>query len=126
MATISIGQRPDLTKEKVREIFAHRFAGECEVIHSTAINRDFILKKNAWTGVGVRLKQEKDGASTFVFTALMPNVLLQTLFGGLFAVLLLRKGWKDMEMEVAGFIRLEPEFQQQRQPYEQPPLAKAA
>jgi hypothetical protein len=118
MATISIGHRPDLTKEQVQQIFAERFAGDCEVIRSNAINRDFIIKKNGWTGAGVRLMQEKN-ATTLVFTAIMPNVLLQTLFGGLFAYALLRKSWKEMEMQVAGFIRLAPEFQRR-------PLANAA
>jgi hypothetical protein len=117
MATITIGHRPDLTKEQVQQIFAERFA-DCEIIGSNAIKRDFIIKKNGWTGVGVRLKQEKS-ATTLVFTAMMPNVLLQTLFGGLFAYALLRKSWKEMEMQVAGFIRLAPEFQR-------PALAKAA
>ena len=123
MAIITIGNRPDLTKEQIQQVFAERFS-EYEVIKSTALNRDFILKKNACTGVGVRLKQEKDGKTAFVFTALMPNVLLNAVFGGLFAWALLRKSWKEMELEVAGFIRLEPEFQQQRS--QQPPLAKAA
>ncbi len=121
MATVTIGQRPDLTKERVQEIFRQRFSNGYEIVRSTAINRDFIIKKNGWTGVGVRLKQEKDGLTTFVFTALMPNVWLQTLFGGLFAYFLLRKGWREMEMEVAGFIRLASEFQQKPVP-----LAKAA
>jgi hypothetical protein len=123
MATISIGQQPDLTKERAREIFTERFASY-EIVRSNAINRDFIVKKNGWTGVGVRLKEEKNGDCTFVFSGMMPNVLLQTLFGGLFAFFLLRKGWKDMELEIAGFIRLEPEFQR---PHQQPaPLTKAA
>ncbi len=109
MATITIGHRPDLTKEQVQQIFTQRF-DDCEIIRSNAINRDFIIKKNGWTGVGVRLKQEKN-STTLVFTAMMPNVLLQTLFGGLFAYALLRKSWKEMELEVAGFIRIAPEFQ---------------
>ncbi len=125
MATISIGQQPDLTKERVREVFAERFAGQYEIVRANALNRDFIVKKNGWSGVGVRFKQEKDGACTFVFSGMMPNLLLQTLFGGLFSFLLLRRGWKDMELEVAGFIRLEPEFQRQRQA-PPAPLAKAA
>ena len=112
MAIITIGHRPDLTKEQVQAIFTERFAGEFEIIRSNAINRDFIVKKNGWTGVGVRLKQEKTGTS-FVFTAMMPNLLLNALFGGLFAYALLRKAWKEMELEIAGFIRLEPQFQQQ-------------
>jgi hypothetical protein len=110
MAIITIGYRPDLTKEQVQAIFAERFAGEFEIIRSNAINRDFIIKKNNWTGVGLRLKQEKN-ATTMVFTAMMPNLLLNALFGGLFAYALLRKSWKEMELEIAGFIRLEPQFQ---------------
>ena len=125
MATITIGHRPEITNEQVQQIFAERFS-EYQIIKSTALNRDFILKKNSWTGVGVRLKQEKDGVTTFVFTALMPNLLLNALFGGLFAYALLRKSWKEMELEVAGFIRLAPEFQDRRQQYTPPPLAKAA
>ena len=125
MATISIGHRPDLTKEQVQQIFAQRFH-DCEIIGSNAVNRDFIIKKNGWTGVGVRVKQNNDGTTTFVFTALMPNVLLQTLFGGLFAYVLLRTSWKEMELQVAGFIRLAPEFQRKLAAYEKPPLAKAA
>jgi hypothetical protein len=120
MATISIGQQPGLTKERAREIFAERFASQYEIVRSNAINRDFIVRKNGWTGVGVRLKEEKNGDCTFVFSGMMPNILLQTLFGGLFSFLLLRKGWKEMELEVAGFIRLEPQFQQKRPPYEAP------
>ncbi len=123
MATITIGHRPDLTNEQVQQIFAQRFA-DCEIIRSNAVNRDFIIKKNGWTGVGVRLKQEKN-ATTLVFTALMPNVLLQTLFGGLFAYAFLRKSWKEMELEIAGFIRLEPEFQRKRPAYEKPELRAA-
>ncbi len=125
MATISIGQQPGLTKERAREIFAERFASY-EIVRSNAINRDFIVKKNGWTGVGVRLKQDKNGDCTFVFSGIMPNVLLQTLFGGLLAFFLLRKGWKDMELEIAGFIRLEPEFQRKAQPPQQPELRAAA
>ena len=119
MATVTIGHRPDLTREQVQKIFAERFPSY-EIIRSNAINRDFIIKKNNWTGVGVRVKQEKDGVTTFVFTAMMPNVFLQTFFGGLFAYALLRKSWKEMELEIVGFIRLEPEFQRPA------PLAKAA
>ena len=87
------------------------FEGTYEIVRSNAMKRDFIVKKGGWAGVGVRLKQEKTGTS-FVFTGLIPNVLLQVLFGGLVAYLFLRPSWKAMESEVAAFIETAPEFQQ--------------
>lgn len=111
MAIVSIGSKPDLTKDEAREIFARHFEGRYEIVRSNAMKRDFIVKKSGWTGVGVRLKQEKTGTS-FVFTGLMPNVALQVLFGGLVAYLFLRPSWKALELEVASFIRIEPQFQQ--------------
>ncbi|MEX1254055.1 MAG: hypothetical protein WEE64_06920 [Dehalococcoidia bacterium] len=109
MATITIGYQPELTKERAREIFAVHFAGACDVYPTAILNRDFIVKKSDWSGVGVRLKQEQD-ATTFVFTAMIPNPILQGLFGGLLSALFLRKSWKAMEAEVAEFIEASPSF----------------
>ena len=110
MAIVSIGNRPDLTPEQAQEVFAQRFAGKYEVVHSNAVRRDFIVKKSGWSGVGVRLKQDKTGTS-FVFTGLMPNMLLQVLFGGLASYQFLRSSWKELEAEVSEFIQSAPEFQ---------------
>jgi hypothetical protein len=109
MATISIGYQPELTKERAREIFAVQFAGACTVYSTSVLNRDFIVKKSDWTGVGVRLKQEKD-ATTFVFTPMIPNPILQGLFGGLLSALFLRKSWKALEADVTEFIQTSPSF----------------
>ncbi len=106
MATISIGHRPDLTIERARDLFASYFAGRYEVIPAPVQNRDFLVKQSAWTGVGVRLKQERR-KTTFVFTALVPNLILHNLVGGLGAYLFLRSDWKAMEAEVSEFIRNE-------------------
>jgi hypothetical protein len=57
----------------------------------------------------VRLKQEQD-ATSFVFTAMIPNPILQGLFGGLLSALFLRKSWKALEAEVGSFIQGYPEF----------------
>ncbi len=111
MAIVSIGNQPDLTPDQAREIFAQHFAGKYEIVKSNAINRQFIVKKSGWSGVGVRLKQEKTGTS-FVFTGLMPNMLLQLLFGGIASYLFLRSSWKELEAEVTEFIQSAPEFQQ--------------
>jgi hypothetical protein len=110
MAIVSIGNRPDLTPEQAREVFAQQFEGKYEIVRSNAMRRDFIVKKSGWSGVGVRLKQDKTGTS-FVFTGLMPNMLLQVLFGGIGSYLFLRSSWKELEAEVSEFIQSAPEFQ---------------
>ena len=114
MATITIGYKPELTPDSVRETFAEHFAGKYEVYPTKVRSRDFIVKKSGWSGVGVRVKQEKE-QTTFVFTAMMPNLFLQALFGGLATYLFLRSDWKALESEVADFIQYAPEFQPQRE-----------
>jgi hypothetical protein len=111
MATVSIGYKPELTKEQAQEIFAQGFSGKYEVVKAQVMRRDFMLKKSAWAGVGVRLQQDKNGTS-FVYTGMMPNMLLQALFGGLASYLFLRSTWKQLEQEVSEFIATAPEFQQ--------------
>jgi hypothetical protein len=106
MALVSIGHRPDLTPEQAQAAFERHFAGKYKVYPTKARLRDFIVKKTDWAGVGVRLKQEKTG-TVFVFTAMMPNLLLQALFGGAIAYLLLRSTWKELENEVRACIEQE-------------------
>lgn len=113
MATVSIGYLPELTKEQAREIFAQGFAGKYEITDTPALRRDFVVKKSGWAGVGVRLQQEKD-KTTFVYTAMMPNLLLQAIFGGLASYLFLRSSWKALEQEVAEFIAQAPEFREKQ------------
>jgi hypothetical protein len=110
MAIVNIGNQPELTAEQAREVFAEHFAGKYEIVRSNAMRRNFIVKKSGWSGVGVRLKQEKTGTS-FVFTGIMPNMLLQLLFGGVASYLFLRPSWKELEAEVTEFIQSAPEFQ---------------
>lgn len=109
MAIVTIPHNPELTKERALEAFQRRFAGSYDVYPTKLRNRDLVVKKSNWSGVGVRLKQEKDKTS-FVFTAMMPNVIMQVLFGGLFSYLILRSDWKRLEAEVTEFIDGAPEF----------------
>ena len=109
MAIVSVPQDPQLTADQALEAFRQRFAGTYQVYPTKLRNRDVMVKKSNWSGVGVRLKQEKDKTS-FVFTAVMPNVILQGLFGGLFSYLILRSDWKKLEAEIGEFIDTAPEF----------------
>jgi len=109
MAVIKMGEMSQLTVERALEIFAGHFAGRYEVYKTKIRRRDFVVKKSEWAGVAVRLKQDKTGTS-FVFTAMMPNVILQALFGGLGAYLFLRSEWKALEAEISEFIESAAEF----------------
>jgi hypothetical protein len=115
MAIVTIPQNPELTKEQALEAFQRRFAATYEVYPTKLAKRDLIVKKSNFAGVGVRLKQEKEKTS-FVFTAMMPNVIMQALFGGLFSYLILRSEWKRLEAEVTEFIESAPEFHPQPKP----------
>ena len=112
MATISIGYKPELSKEQAQEIFTQGFAGKYEIVKAHVMRRDFVVKKSGWAGVGVRLQQDNSDTS-FIFTGMMPNMLLQVLFGGVASYLFLRSTWKQLEQEVTDFIAAAPEFQQQ-------------
>ena len=120
MATIMIGYLPELTMERAMYLFGQRFAGTYDVRTTKVLKRDFVVRKSGWAGVGVRLKQEP-GRTTFVFTGMMPNLLLQRIFGGLATYLFLRSTWREMEAEVADFIATCPEFQPRQETAAVPP-----
>jgi hypothetical protein len=101
MATLTVGKRPELTKEQAIEDFKEGFS-DCKVYPTRVVMRDFIIERSMVTGVGVQLKQDAEG-TTFVYTGMIPNVLVRS-FGGLIIWLLFRGGTK-MEDEVAAFIQ---------------------
>ena len=130
MAVIKTAHHPELTPERVIRVFDGHFAGKYEVYKTRRsgksrrwdatirfsgayktrfAGRDFVVKKSDWTGVGVKLKQDSEGTS-FVFSGLMPNIILNMLVGGLIAVLFLRPRWKALEEEVRVFIENAAEF----------------
>jgi hypothetical protein len=113
MATVSIGRHPDLTADAAIEVFQRHFAGKYEVSKTSVVARDFIVKKSGTTGVGVRLKQGKDGAE-FVFTGMIPGLWQRFVYSGLAGYLFLRPAWRALEAEIASFIENEPSFRDGR------------
>ena len=113
MATVSIGYHPDLTADRAIEVFQQHFAGRYEVSKTSVVARDFIVKKSGTTGVGVRLKQGKNGTE-FVFTGMIPGIWQRIVYSGLVGYLFLRPGWRALEAEVASFIENEPSFRNGR------------
>ena len=122
MAIIPVGYRPELTPERAMEVFKTHLGGRYDVYETRQFGRHFILKKSAWTGVGVGLKQDQDG-TYFVFTGITPSLGLRFLpllgiFLGIIGVaalylimyLSLRQGRKEMEQEVVDLIQNAAEF----------------
>jgi len=103
MAEIVVAHRPDLTVERAVEVFRSHFGETYEVYNTSIWGRDFVVKKNGRTAVGIRLKQQDK--TSFIFTAFTPSFLFKMMFSGLLSYLILRPGWKAIEGEVAHFIR---------------------
>ena len=113
MATMTVLARPGLTKKRVVTLFRERFRGTYEVYETDLLTRDFIVKKNGWTGVGIKLKHASQ-STELVFTGLVPSyslsVFTNMLAGGLITMPFLRRSRKDLEDEMKIYIETEPEF----------------
>ena len=109
MATVRVGHHPELTADAAMDIFARHFEGTYRVFKTRVILRDFIVQKSGWVGVGVHLKQEEH-ATTFVFSAMIPNAILRAAFWGIIAILIFSAQNKQMEEEISAYIQNAPEF----------------
>jgi hypothetical protein len=108
MAVAEIAHKPDLTADGVREIFQRRFDGTYAVDTlkgSMAIRRDFMVVKNAFVAVSVRLEQDA-GTTKLVYSGLTPRWWARLLFSGLLSFFL----WNGLTHEVQQFIDAAPEF----------------
>ena len=71
MAKVIIGHRPELTAEAARKVFESHFHDKYDVYKTKMPAYDFVVKKNAWRGVIVKLKQKR-GQTYFVFRRDIP------------------------------------------------------
>jgi len=109
MAEVTIGHHPELAVENAISIFEKHFAGKYEVLPAPrAPFWDFVIKRNAWQGVRVRLHQKPNNTS-FVLrgsaTALWA-ILLTSLTLGLLSLSI----HKEITHEVRSFIETAQEF----------------
>jgi len=109
MAIVHIKQHPELTAEKAMEIFKKGLAGKYEVYIAKSQLRDFTIKKSSMIGVSVKLKQEKD-KTTFIYTDMIPSMLMALLFASIWYTLLNRSKYQAMMNEVKTFIENAPEL----------------
>lgn len=106
MAVAEIGNKPELTKEQVQEIFARQFEGKYDVHEFKGLFRDFVIAKNPWVGVAVSLEQ-KEGQTKLNYNGMCPAWWARALLGVLIGLFL----WNGMTNEVKEFIATAPEFQ---------------
>jgi hypothetical protein len=108
MAVAEIAHKPELTSDEVRSIFERRFSGEYTIEDfkgAMAARRDFMVVKNAFVGVSVKLEQGA-GATKLVYTGLAPRLWARLLFSGLLSYFL----WNGLTGQVRDFIESAPEF----------------
>lgn len=112
MAKVTVGHHPELTKEGAMEVFERHFADKYEVhmIKSRAIVRDFVIKKDYWAAVLVRLEQKPE-QTVFNFIG-TPPAALSRLLAMVFFIFSwpATKACKRMEKEIKEFIENAEEF----------------
>ena len=88
MAKVIIDHRPELTAEAARKVFESHFHDKYDVYKTKWPAYDFVVKKNAWRGVSVKLKQKR-GQTHFEFKGIPPGTAPITLLlalGGVWVV----------------------------------------
>src|SRR5574341_2689384 len=98
MAVLSIANKPALTKEQAKEIFAKHFEGKYTIEDFPGPFRDFVVVKSPF--VGVALKLEQTGSETkFVYAGVAPKLWARLLLGSLIGIFL----WSGLTNEVRDF-----------------------
>lgn len=123
MTEVVVAHHPELTAARAMEVFRRHFGEGYEVYKPRFYGRlahNFILKKSACTGVGVKLKHQWNSPApytSFSFSVLMPSVVLGMVLAApamipylLVTRLFLKSTWNAMEEEVRAFIENAPEF----------------
>lgn len=112
MAVMAIAHNPDLTIEQVKEIFRKRFEPKYRVEAMGRFGahcpprRDFMVVKNPWAGIAVRLEQS-DSKTKFVYGGVFARWWAFWIGGFLMAIISMRI---LLMKEVKDFMRTAPEF----------------
>ena len=105
MAVKVIAHKPELTKEQARQIFTKAFEGKHKVQDFAGPFRDFVVVKNPFAGVALKLEQT-DTETKFVYAGVAPAIWARLILGGLIGFLF----WTGITKEVEAFIDSAPEF----------------
>lgn len=113
MPKIEIAFNKDLTKEKVKEIFANHFSSKYGIMdNANIIGTDFGIKKSAFTGIAVKYIFKPDKQKTFIrFNPFVPSLTARILLGGILLLgILMASSWPKITREVKEFIISSPEL----------------
>lgn len=111
MANITIKHSPNLTKESLKALFTAHFSNKgYEIGFSSLIGADIYIKKNAWVGAAIKIKQ-KSNATVVRVNGFAPSIAVRLLLYGLITILILLPKWNKLVKEVKDFITSE-EFNQ--------------
>ena len=105
MAVATIAHKPELTKEQAQELFRRHFEGKRQVEDFKGLFRDFMVVKNPFVGVAVKLEQG-EGETKFVYGGLAPRLWARVLLGSLVGIFM----WNGLTNEVKEYIETAPEF----------------
>ena len=105
MAVLTIAHKPELTKEQAQEIFRKGFEGKYQVEDFWGPFRDFMVVKNPFAGVAIKLEQSA-GETKLVYSGVAPKMWARLLLGGLIGFMF----WIPVTRDVDEFIKTAPEF----------------
>jgi hypothetical protein len=106
MPKVTIAHQPELTKEQTMEIFATAFGDRYRVAPFRGLFRDFVIEKNAFTGVAVKLEQSST-ETKLIYNAFTSRWWARLLLGVIIGPILGR----GLTAEVAQFIATSPALQ---------------
>lgn len=105
MAKVTVAHKPELTKEGAMEVFARHFSDKYRVAPFRGLFRDFVIEKNPFVGVALKLEQSRT-ETKFVYNAFTSRWWARAMLGALIGPILGR----SMTAEVRDFIDSAPEF----------------
>lgn len=107
MPKVILQHNPSLTKEKLKDILAEHFRVNGYTVDISAlIGANIFIRKNAWVGATIVLKQKAD--STFLrVNGYAPSFLVRLLLYGLILLLILMPQWNKLVKEVTDFVTSE-------------------
>jgi hypothetical protein len=106
MAVAKVAHHPEMTWEQVMELFKREFGGRYKVysLKRTPM-RDFVVQKNGFVGVSMRLEQTKN-ETKLIYSGFSPSLLARLVVGPLIAIFF----WNALTNEIKAFIERAPEF----------------
>ena len=106
MGVKKIAHHPEMTWEQAMEVFKKEFGDRYKVYSAKRTPmRDFVVQKNGFVGVSMRLVQTKD-ETKLVYSGFSPSLLARMVVGPLIAIFF----WNALTNEIKAFIERAPEF----------------